>query len=180
MAQGPRAQNQAGASWFSHFADIPGHTHDTREALESGLPLASGRSRCFNQSRLSLARLTSLRQGRIKIVQTGKPTAAQTTYWRAHVGIDSREAKIETNLDDIAARTIGVIASHTGMKAAEITRDTELDEIGVNSLQLTEIVMDLEDLYDVEIDLNAAEAWDALKNVGDVVDAINKLVSARN
>ena len=66
------------------------------------------------------------------------------------------------------------------MSAAEITRDTELEEIGVTSLELTEIVMDLEDLYGIDFDLNAAEAWDALKNVGDVVDAIHKLVSARH
>lgn len=60
-----------------------------------------------------------------------------------------------------------------------ITRDTELADIGVSSLELTEIVMDLEDLFDIHIDLNAAEAWESLRNVGDIVDAIDKLVSAR-
>ena len=92
--------------------------------------------------------------------------------------IDSREADIENKLNEIAARTIDVIANHSRMSAAEITRDTELDEIGLTSLDLTEIVMDLEDLYGVNFD--AAEAWDALKNVGDVVDAIHKLVNANN
>ena len=82
--------------------------------------------------------------------------------------------------NDIAARTIDAIASRAGLEAAQITRDTEFDEVGISSLDLTEIVMDLEDLFDIQIDLNAAEAWDSLKNVGDVVDAMNKLVSARS
>ena len=82
--------------------------------------------------------------------------------------------------NDIATRTIAVIASRSGLEAGEITRDTEFDEVGISSLDLTEIVMDLEDLFDIQIDLNAAEAWDSLKNVGDVVDAMNKLVSARS
>ncbi|TDI55059.1 MAG: acyl carrier protein [Alphaproteobacteria bacterium] len=82
--------------------------------------------------------------------------------------------------NDIAARTIDMIASRSGMEAGKITRDTELAEIGVTSLELTEIVMDLEDLFDIRIDLNAAEAWDTLRNVGDIVDAIEKLVNARS
>ncbi len=82
--------------------------------------------------------------------------------------------------NDIAARTIGMIASRSGMEAGEITRNTELAEVGISSLELTEIVMDLEDLFDIQVDLNATEAWDSLKNVGDIVDAINKLVSARS
>ena len=74
-------------------------------------------------------------------------------------------------MNDIAERTIAIIAEHSKMDAATITRETELDEIGINSLELTEVVMDLEDHYGIEVDLNAAEAWDSLKNVGDVMDA---------
>ncbi len=86
----------------------------------------------------------------------------------------------ETMANDIAARTIDLIASQSGMEAAQITRETEFEEGGISSLELTEVVMDLEDLFDIQIDLNAAEAWDSLKNVGDIVDAISKLVSARS
>lgn len=64
------------------------------------------------------------------------------------------------------------------MNSAEITSETELDLIGINSLELTEVVMDLEDHYGIEIDLNAAEAWDSLKTVGDVVNTIEKLVNS--
>ena len=81
--------------------------------------------------------------------------------------------------DDIATRTIALIASCSGLEAAQISRDTEFEDIGISSLDLTEIVMDLEDLFDIQIDLNAAEVWDSLKSVGDVIDALDKLVSAQ-
>ncbi|MDB5594185.1 MAG: phosphopantetheine-containing protein [Hyphomicrobiales bacterium] len=81
--------------------------------------------------------------------------------------------------NDVAERTIAVIAEHLGRDSATITRDTHLDELGVNSLELTEIVMELEDLFDVEIDQNAAEAWASLKNVGNIIDAIEKLAKAK-
>lgn len=85
----------------------------------------------------------------------------------------------ETMSNDVAARTIELISSRSELEAMSITRDTELADIGVSSLELTEIVMDLEDLFDIHIDLNAAEAWESLRNIGDIVDAIDKLVSAR-
>lgn len=81
--------------------------------------------------------------------------------------------------NDVAERTIAVLAEHLGRDSATITRDTHLDELGVNSLELTEIVMELEDLFDVEIDQNAAEAWASLKNVGNIIDAIEKLAKAK-
>lgn len=81
-------------------------------------------------------------------------------------------------MDDVTARAIDIIANYSSLDAAEITRNTELDLIGINSLELTEVVMDLEDHYGIQIDLNAAEAWDSLKTVGDVADTIAKLVDS--
>ncbi len=80
---------------------------------------------------------------------------------------------------DIDKNTIEVIAKYSDLTVEEITRETQLDEIGVNSLELVDVVMDMEEMYDIEIDLNAAEATDALKSVGDILDEINKLVRAK-
>ncbi len=81
-------------------------------------------------------------------------------------------------MNDVTARAIDIIASYSSLDAAQITRETELDLIGINSLELTEVVMDLEDHYGVQIDLNASEAWDSLKTVGDVVETIEKLIDS--
>jgi nodulation protein F len=79
---------------------------------------------------------------------------------------------------DVAAATIKLIATHLKLDPAVITPDTSLDELGVNSLQLTEIVIDLEDMFDIEIDQNTAEAWASLKSVGNLIQAVEKLVGA--
>jgi len=82
--------------------------------------------------------------------------------------------------DDIEKSTIALIASAGEIEVSEITRDTELAELEIDSLVLTEIVMDIEDQHDIEIDLNTAEAWESLKTVGDIVDTVKKLIAAQN
>jgi len=80
---------------------------------------------------------------------------------------------------DVEASIIAMIASAGEIEPGEITRDTELAELEIDSLVLTEIVMDIEDEHDIEIDLNTAEAWESLKTVGDIVDMVKQLVAAK-
>ncbi|MCY0149019.1 phosphopantetheine-binding protein [Hoeflea sp. G2-23] len=80
---------------------------------------------------------------------------------------------------DIETSTIALIAAASEMEASEITRETELADLEVDSLALTEIVMDIEDENNIEIDLNTAEAWQSLKTVGDIIAVVEKLVAAR-
>lgn len=78
----------------------------------------------------------------------------------------------ETLLDE----TIAVIARHCEIDAGEISPDTEIEELGLHSLELTEILMELEERYDVDIDLNTVEAWSSLKTIRDVVDKVSAVV----
>ncbi len=94
-------------------------------------------------------------------------------------GIAVANGETGTISNDIMTRTIEVIAKYSGLKVDEIKRDTPFDEIGVNSLELVDVVMDVEEMFDIEIDLNAAEATDSLKNVGDILDEIDRLVLAK-
>ena len=63
------------------------------------------------------------------------------------------------------------------LTANEITVDTELDDLGIHSLELTEIIFDLEEAYGIEIEMNTVEAWSKLKNVGDMVEAVRGLIA---
>ena len=54
---------------------------------------------------------------------------------------------------------------------------TELGDLGIHSLELTEIVFDLEKAYGVEIEMNTVDAWN--KNVGDIVEATRGLIAAK-
>lgn len=80
---------------------------------------------------------------------------------------------------DIAMATIKVIATHLDMDPADLTPETSLDELGANSLQLTEIIMDVEDMFDIQIEQNTAEAWASLKTVGNIIQAVEALAGAK-
>ena len=82
--------------------------------------------------------------------------------------------------NEIETSTIALIAKAGEIEADKITRDTELAELEIDSLVLTEIVMEIEDQYDIEIDLNTAEAWESLKTVGDMLDMVKELVAAKS
>jgi nodulation protein F len=81
--------------------------------------------------------------------------------------------------DKLAAEIIEKIKTHSESGGAEITPETELSALGIHSLELTEIVFDLEEAYGIEIEMNTVEAWNNLKNVGDIVKAVRALIEAK-
>lgn len=81
--------------------------------------------------------------------------------------------------DQLAQEIIDKIKAHAEPGGEEITVNTELDQLGIHSLELTEIVFDLEEAYGIEIEMNTVEAWNKLKNVGDIVEATRALIAAK-
>jgi nodulation protein F len=73
--------------------------------------------------------------------------------------------------------TIRIIADKAGIEPETIKPDTALTDLDIQSLDLAEIIFDLEDEYDIEIDMNAATAWDNLKTVSDVAHSVAKMVA---
>ena len=49
--------------------------------------------------------------------------------------------------DDVAAKIVDKIKAHASPDVGDITLETELDELGIHSLELTEIIFDMEDQY---------------------------------
>jgi nodulation protein F len=81
--------------------------------------------------------------------------------------------------DKLAGEVIEKIKSHAEPGGPEITPDTELSSLGIHSLELTEIVFDLEEAYGIEIEMNTVDAWSNLKNVGDIVEAVRALIAKK-
>ena len=81
--------------------------------------------------------------------------------------------------DDLATDIISKIKAHSDPAIGEITLDTELTALGIHSLELTEIIFDIEEAYKIEIEMNTVEAWNNLKNVGDIVKAVRGLIEAK-
>lgn len=81
--------------------------------------------------------------------------------------------------DQLAQEIIDKIKAHADMDGGEVTPETELSALGIHSLELTEIIFDLEEAYGIEIEMNTVEAWSNLKNVGDMVAAVRELIGAK-
>ncbi len=73
-----------------------------------------------------------------------------------------------------------IIAAHSGVPAEQLTAASRLDAIGVESLDVIEIVFALEEKYKITIPFNANEsAADAFMTIGEVADAVSGLLVAK-
>lgn len=82
-------------------------------------------------------------------------------------------------MDDLAKDIIAKVQAHADPSAGDITPETELTALGIHSLELTEIIFDLEEAYGIEIEMNTVDAWSKLQNVGDMVDAVRALIDKK-
>ena len=64
----------------------------------------------------------------------------------------------------------GIIAKQAQLDPSAITPESALSELGVTSLDLVEIIMTIEDEYDVTIPVDAVEAWNSYKTVANLVE----------
>lgn len=81
--------------------------------------------------------------------------------------------------DGLASTIIDKVKAHASPDIGEITVATELTGLGIHSLELTEIVFELEDEFGIEIEMNTVDAWANLSNVGDIVRAVRELVEKK-
>ena len=63
-----------------------------------------------------------------------------------------------------------MIAKQAHLDPSMITPESVLSELGVTSLDLVEIIMTIEDEYDVIIPVDAAEAWNSYKTVANLIE----------
>jgi nodulation protein F len=81
--------------------------------------------------------------------------------------------------DQLAEQIISKIEEHADPSVGAIGLDTELTSLGIHSLELTEIIFDLEEAYGIEIEMNTVEAWSNLKTVQDMVEAVRALIAKK-
>jgi acyl carrier protein len=74
---------------------------------------------------------------------------------------------------DVLDRVKGIIVDRLDVDAAEVTLEASFkDDLGADSLDVVELVMELEDEFDMEISDEDAEK---ISTVGDAVNYINSL-----
>ena len=64
----------------------------------------------------------------------------------------------------------GIVAKQTHLDPPVITPESVLSELGVTSLDLVEIILTIEDKYDVTIPVDAVEAWNSYKTVANLIE----------
>jgi nodulation protein F len=79
--------------------------------------------------------------------------------------------------EDLETSIIALFEQHADKSAGPITADTALEKLGIHSLELTEIVMDIEDKFGVEIDLSTVDTWQSFSQVGDIINAVKTLLA---
>jgi acyl carrier protein len=71
--------------------------------------------------------------------------------------------------DTIETVVTTAIARQINVDPSAVRLDASLDELGVTSLDLVEVIMAIEDEFDVTVPLDANQASKTIKTVGDIV-----------
>lgn len=87
----------------------------------------------------------------------------------------SAEQKVELSLDnEIVKRVIDVAASNLGVRVADVKLDSNLeDDLGADSLDVVELVMALEDEFEMEISDADAENLKTIRQVAEYLISKN-------
>lgn len=72
----------------------------------------------------------------------------------------------------VQEKVIEAVAELTGKEASEINEETKFADLGIDSLDITELAMNLEEMFDVELKVDAS-----IVTVGDLA---KKIASEKN
>lgn len=77
-------------------------------------------------------------------------------------------------MKEIESKVKEIIVKNLGVKESEVTREASfVNDLGANSLDCVELIIDFEYEFGIEIDDNEAEK---INTVGEAIDYINKLI----
>lgn len=66
------------------------------------------------------------------------------------------------------------------LNAGDINKKTSFELLGLSSLQLTEVILELEDKYDIEIEVDTVDANANFKTIGDLSAALDSIIKAKD
>lgn len=78
---------------------------------------------------------------------------------------------------DIEASLLEIIKDHAVGLTGELTRETLVSDLGIDSFAIVEIIYEVEEKLSVEVPFNANEnPFGDMKTVGDLIDALDALM----
>jgi acyl carrier protein len=80
-------------------------------------------------------------------------------------------------MSDVREKIVQIIASECEVDVAKIVPDASLDELGISSVDLVQVMFQVEEEFDVY--LADEEVGTDTQNVGQLLDAVEKLIQAK-
>ena len=81
-------------------------------------------------------------------------------------------------MSDVAAKVIEILKKNVRTPPDDISADTKLLDLDIESLDLAVIVFDIEDTFGIEVPDNANEDIEEFSTVGSIIDEVQSLITA--
>lgn len=82
-------------------------------------------------------------------------------------------------MSNVEAEIMDIIAEKTSVERSKLTREARMDDLEIESLDIVEIIFAIEEKYDIEVPYNANANNEEFETVGDVIAAVEKVVTAK-
>jgi acyl carrier protein len=83
-------------------------------------------------------------------------------------------------MNDVPADTIAIIAKRLPVEKRNLQLTDRLDDLDIDSFSAVEMIFDLEEKFDIQISYNSNDPRPEFETVGEVVDAIRKLIGGKS
>ena len=83
---------------------------------------------------------------------------------------------------DIGAKVVDIIAEQAILEPSDITLESTLDSLGIDSMGLVESIFAIEEAFDIQIPFNANDPSDSnfnISSVSSIISGIEKLVAEK-
>ena len=84
---------------------------------------------------------------------------------------------------DIGAKVIDIIAEQAILDPSDVTLESTLDSLGIDSMGLVESIFAIEEAFDIQIPFNANDPSDSdfnVSSVSSIISGIEKLVAEKS
>lgn len=84
--------------------------------------------------------------------------------------------------DDVAQKIIAIIAEQAVLDPGQVSLDSTLEDLGIDSLGLVEAVFAIEEAFDISIPFNANDPSESefdISSVRSIVEAVKGLIAAK-
>ena len=83
----------------------------------------------------------------------------------------------------VYSQVIDIIASQAVLDVSDVSPESTLEELGIDSLGIVEAIFAIEELFDIDISFNANDPGNSdidFTSVGSIVDAVERLITSES